>query len=70
MGSAGHGGSGWAAAEPARGYIGPPGWLVGAGLPGQTGEGDDDLRKRIAMLWGVHGLVMPYWDPRTAGCRR
>lgn len=34
---------------------------------GQTGEGTMTLRKRLAMLSGVFGAVMPYNDPHTAG---
>lgn len=34
---------------------------------GQTGMGTMNLRKRLAMLKGVFGDVMPYRDPHTAG---
>jgi hypothetical protein len=33
---------------------------------GQTGTGTMTLRKRISMLRGVYGPVMPYRDPHTA----
>lgn len=34
---------------------------------GQTGTGRMTLRRRLAMLAGVDGAVMPYRDPHTAG---
>ena len=34
---------------------------------GQTGAGGMTLRKRLGMLRGVYGEVMPYNDPHTAG---
>jgi hypothetical protein len=34
---------------------------------GQTGMGTMNLRKRLAMLRGVYGELMPYRDPHTAG---
>jgi hypothetical protein len=34
---------------------------------GQTGMGTMTLRKRLGMLRGVYGGVMPYRDPHTAG---
>jgi hypothetical protein len=34
---------------------------------GQTGMGTMTLRKRLAMLRGVYGELMPYRDPHTAG---
>lgn len=34
---------------------------------GQTGKGQMNLRKRLAMLRGVFGPEMPYRDPHTAG---
>src|SRR5262245_55765774 len=33
---------------------------------GQTGQGTMTLRKRLAMLRGVYGPVMPYGGPHTA----
>jgi hypothetical protein len=33
---------------------------------GQTGTGQMNLRKRLAMLRGVYGEQMPYRDPHTA----
>jgi hypothetical protein len=34
---------------------------------GQTGMGTMTLRKRLGMLLGVYGELMPYRDPHTAG---
>jgi hypothetical protein len=34
---------------------------------GQTGMGTMTLRKRLGMLRGVYGELMPYRDPHTAG---
>jgi hypothetical protein len=34
---------------------------------GQTGAGGMTLRKRIRMLASIHGVVMPFRDPHTAG---
>jgi hypothetical protein len=34
---------------------------------GQTGMGTMNLRKRLGMLRGVYGELMPYRDPHTAG---
>ena len=34
---------------------------------GQTGSGQMNLRKRIAMLKGIYLAEMPHRDPRTAG---
>ena len=34
---------------------------------GQTGMGTMTLRKRLGMLRGVYGKLMPYRDPHTAG---
>jgi hypothetical protein len=34
---------------------------------GQTGMGTMTLRKRLGMLRGVYGTLMPYRDPHTAG---
>jgi hypothetical protein len=34
---------------------------------GQTGMGTMTLRKRIGMLRGVYGKLMPYRYPHTAG---
>ena len=34
---------------------------------GQTGMGTMTLRKRLGMLHGVYGELMPYRDPQTAG---
>ena len=41
------------------------GWS-GLDYLGQTGMGTMTLRKRISMLRGVYGPVMPYRDPHTA----
>jgi hypothetical protein len=41
------------------------GWS-GLDYLGQTGTGTMTLRKRISMLRGVYGPVMPYRDPHTA----
>jgi hypothetical protein len=34
---------------------------------GQTGMGTMTIRKRLRMLRGVYGELMPYRDPHTAG---
>jgi hypothetical protein len=34
---------------------------------GQTGQGTMTLRKRLSLLRGVYGEIMPYRDPHTAG---
>src|SRR5688572_27321882 len=34
---------------------------------GQTGAGGMTLKKRMGMLRGIYGEVMPYRDPHTAG---
>jgi hypothetical protein len=34
---------------------------------GQTGAGTMNLRKRMTMLKGIYGELMPYRDPHTAG---